>query len=41
MALTGAIPPAKSYPIDPKTVGEHIKRMRMDRGLFQSHIGVT
>ena len=37
--------PAKGYPLNPKTIGEHIRKKRMDLGLMQKEvagiIGVT
>lgn len=36
--LTGQKPPSKGYPASPKHVGEHIRKVRMDRGLLQREV---
>lgn len=35
--LKGQIP-RRGYPSDPKTLGEHICKTRLDRGLLQAHV---
>jgi len=36
--LRGRIPPPRWYPEHPQTVGDHLRKARMDRGLWQEHV---
>jgi hypothetical protein len=45
LTLPRPVIPPKGYPFDPKTIGEHIRKRRLDLGLLQLEvakmIGVT
>ncbi|MFL6260454.1 MAG: helix-turn-helix domain-containing protein [Thermoanaerobaculia bacterium] len=36
--LRGRIPPPTWYPEHPETVGDHLRKARLDRGLWQEHV---
>lgn len=38
LTLRAPKPKPAGYPADPKTLGEHVKKARMDRGIFQKDL---
>ena len=38
-ALAAPKPPPDGYPEDPQNVGEHLRKVRMDRGRYQREVG--
>ena len=36
--LRGRIPPPRWYPEHPQTLGDHLRKTRLDRGLWQEHV---
>ncbi|HVX52568.1 MAG TPA: helix-turn-helix transcriptional regulator [Chitinophagaceae bacterium] len=41
MDTSVAFPKAKGYPHHPKTIGEHIRKVRMDKGLLQAEVAAV